>query len=50
MSDDYFKKILKHELSWCKFMGYFNPYVDPFQDFLSMEKNNTGPLLEFVLL
>ena len=35
MSDSYFKKILKYEIQWCKTMGYFNPYVDPFNDFIS---------------
>ena len=35
MTDSYFKKILKYELQWCKTMGYFNPYIDPFNDFIS---------------
>ncbi len=29
------KKILKYEIPWCNMMGFFNPYVDPFQYFIS---------------
>jgi hypothetical protein len=33
--DDYFKKIVSYEKSWCKMMGFFNPYIDPFNHFIS---------------
>lgn len=33
--DDYFKSITKYEQPWCKMMGFFNPYVDPFNYFIS---------------
>ncbi len=29
--------MLKYEIPWCKFMGFFNPYVDPFEHFISKE-------------
>ena len=29
------KKITKYEGPWCKRMGFFNPYVDPFESFIS---------------
>ena len=25
------KSILKFEEPWCRLMGYFNPYLDPFE-------------------
>lgn len=33
--DKYFKKIVSYDLSWCKKMGFFNPYIDPFHHFIS---------------
>ena len=33
--DDYFKSITIYEQPWCKMMGFFNPYVDPFNHFIS---------------
>ena len=29
------KKITKYEGPWCKRMGFFNPYIDPFDTFIS---------------
>ena len=29
------KNLLKHEEKWCNFMGYFNPYLDPFKNHLT---------------
>lgn len=26
-----YKKLMKYEEKWCDYMGYFNPYVDPFE-------------------
>jgi hypothetical protein len=34
-SDQYVKSILSYEHKWCKTMGFFNPYVDPFKHFIS---------------
>ena len=33
--ETYLKSIVKYDIPWCNFMGYFNPYVDPFQHFIS---------------
>ena len=33
--ENYLKSIVKYELPWCKMMGFFNPYVDPFEYFIS---------------
>lgn len=33
--ENYLKSIVKYELPWCKTMGFFNPYVDPFDHFIS---------------
>lgn len=33
--DSYISTITSYEQSWCKFMGFFNPYVDPFKYFIS---------------
>jgi hypothetical protein len=35
--ETYMKKILYYDLKWCKTMGYFNPYIDPFQHFISKQ-------------
>ena len=32
---NFLKKILKFEEQWCEYMGYFNPYIDPFETPLS---------------
>jgi len=31
----YINHLMKYELSWCKTMGFLNPYVDPFEFFIS---------------
>lgn len=28
--EEFYKKIIKYDKSWCKMMGIFNPYIDPF--------------------
>ena len=33
--DKYVKTIMTYEQPWCKTMGFFNPYVDPFNHFIS---------------
>jgi hypothetical protein len=33
--EQYLKSIVKYEIPWCKAMGFKNPYVDPFQTFIS---------------
>lgn len=33
--EKYLKKILTFEIPWCNTMGFFNPYVDPFDNFIS---------------
>ena len=33
--DEWFKKIMSHDFKWCKSMGFFNPYVDPFKHHIS---------------
>ena len=32
--EKYLKKILTFEIPWCNTMGFFNPYVDPFDNFI----------------
>lgn len=31
MPTSFINRILKNEEAWCKMMGYFNPYIDPFK-------------------
>ena len=38
--DDIFKYILEYEYSWCEKMKFFNPYLDPFDTFISNEIPN----------
>ncbi len=33
--EKHLKSIVKYEIPWCKMMGFFNPYVDPFDFFIS---------------
>ena len=33
--DKYLKHLIKYELAWCKAMGFFNPYLDPFENLIS---------------
>lgn len=33
--ETYLKSIVKYEIPWCKAMGFRNPYIDPFQTFIS---------------
>lgn len=33
--ENYLKSIVKFEQPWCKMMGFFNPYLDPFESFIS---------------
>ena len=33
--DNLFKSIVSYEQSWCKTMGFLNPYIDPFNHFIS---------------
>ena len=33
--ETHLKSIVKYEIPWCKMMGFFNPYVDPFDFFIS---------------
>ena len=33
--ETYLKTIVSYEQPWCKMMGFFNPYVDPFDHFIS---------------
>jgi hypothetical protein len=33
--DKMIMKITNYEIKWCNFMGFFNPYVDPFEYFIS---------------
>jgi hypothetical protein len=35
MVDRIFKSLIPYEESWCKAMGYFNPYIDKFQTHLT---------------
>ena len=35
--ENYLKSITKFEQPWCKLMGFFNPYLDPFESFISKE-------------
>lgn len=34
-SKPFIKTLLQHEDSWCKFMRFFNPYLDPFKNHLT---------------
>lgn len=34
-TNTYVKTILSYEEYWCKTMGFFNPYIDPFNHFIS---------------
>jgi hypothetical protein len=31
----FFQTILRNDEKWCEMMGYFNPYLDPFESFIS---------------
>jgi hypothetical protein len=33
--ETYLKTIVSYEQPWCKMMGFFNPYIDPFDHFIS---------------
>ena len=35
--EKYLKTIVKYEVPWCRTMGFFNPYIDPFETFISKE-------------
>ena len=35
--ENYLKSVVKFEQPWCKMMGFFNPYLDPFESFISKQ-------------
>ena len=35
--ESYLKTIVKYEIPWCNAMGFGNPYLDPFDTFISKE-------------